>query len=358
MNRILVVDDDKNIRASIMRILADEGYQIELCQNGQEALEKVHGFKPDIILLDVNMPGMDGFEVCRLIKSNETLKDIMILFQTARDIHEDRMRGYALQADDYIVKPYENDELRARIRVLLRLRNAIADLRVANTDLETRVQARTRELSTANEQLKKEIFEREILQQELQTSHDNLVQAYNTTIEGWSRALDYRDKETEGHSQRVTDLTLKIASFMGMGDDELIHVRRGALLHDIGKLGVPDRILLKPGPLTDEEWQIMRSHTDIAFKLLSPVPYLRQSLDIPYCHHEKWDGSGYPQGLKGQQIPLGARIFAIIDVWDALTSDRPYRPAWSREKTLAHIRAQSGTHFDPKVVAAFLEVFS
>ena len=191
---------------------------------------------------------------------------------------------------------------------------------------------------------------------DLQRSNIELSLAYDATIEGWSRALDYRDKETEGHSQRVTDYTLKIAHVMGIREEELIHVRRGALLHDIGKLGVPDAILFKPGKLTDEEWVVMKRHPVIAYELLSPIPYLKRAIDIPYCHHEKWDGTGYPRGLKGEDIPLSSRIFAVVDVWDALNSDRPYRPAWPIEKTRKYIREEAGNHFDPKVVEAFLKV--
>jgi putative nucleotidyltransferase with HDIG domain len=190
----------------------------------------------------------------------------------------------------------------------------------------------------------------------LQRSNAELVLSYDTTLEGWSRALELRDRETEGHTQRVTEMTLRLARALGMSDKELSHARRGALLHDIGKMGVTDAILLKPGPLTDEEWDIMRQHPQFAYEMLSPIAYLRPALDIPYCHHEKWDGTGYPRGLKGEEIPLAARIFAVVDVWDALRSDRPYRPAWPKEKALEHIRAGSGTHFDPKVVEAFLEM--
>ncbi|MBU2609462.1 MAG: PAS domain S-box protein [Chloroflexi bacterium] len=193
---------------------------------------------------------------------------------------------------------------------------------------------------------------------DLQKSNIDLLQAYDNTLEGWSNALDLRDKETEGHSQRVTEMTLRLARQMGMRDSELVHVRRGALLHDIGKMGIPDNILLKPGALTDEEWVIMRKHPVYAYELLYPISYLRPALDIPYSHHEKWDGTGYPRGLKGEHIPLAARIFSIVDVWDALRSERPYRPAWPEEKTLEHIRELTGTHFDPKVVEAFLELLN
>jgi len=184
----------------------------------------------------------------------------------------------------------------------------------------------------------------------LQHSNNELVMAYDATIEGWSRALDLRDKETEGHTQRVTEMTVRLARSYGMKEDELVQVHRGALLHDIGKMGVPDHILLKPGTLTDDEWVAMRMHPKFAYDMLSPIRYLQQALDIPYCHHEKWDGTGYPRGLKGEQIPISARIFAVVDVYDALTSDRPYRAGWPKEKVLEHIRSLSGTHFDPQVV--------
>jgi PAS domain S-box-containing protein len=188
----------------------------------------------------------------------------------------------------------------------------------------------------------------------LQRSNLELILAYDTTIEGWSRALDLRDNETEGHTQRVTELTLSLARTLQIQGPELVHIHRGALLHDIGKMGVPDNILLKPGPLSDAEWIVMQRHPICAYQLLSPIAFLHPALDIPYCHHEKWDGTGYPRGLKGEEIPLSARIFAVVDVWDSLLSDRPYRPAWPADKVREHIREQSGKHFDPKVVDAFL----
>jgi HD-GYP domain-containing protein (c-di-GMP phosphodiesterase class II) len=199
-------------------------------------------------------------------------------------------------------------------------------------------------------------IENATLFESLQRSNLELTVAYDATIEGWSRALDLRDKETEGHTQRVTEMTLKLAGAFGLSEAELVQVRWGSLLHDIGKMGVPDGILLKPGELTEEEWAKMREHPRFAYELLSPIRFLRQALDIPYCHHEKWDGTGYPRGLKGEQIPLVARIFAAVDVWDALHSERPYRAAWPEEKVREHIRALSGTHFDPQVVDVFMQI--
>jgi putative nucleotidyltransferase with HDIG domain len=190
----------------------------------------------------------------------------------------------------------------------------------------------------------------------MQESNNELITAYDATIAGWSRAMDLRDKETEGHTLRVTELTVRLAERMGFSPAEIVNIRRGALLHDIGKLGVPDYVLLKPGPLTDAEWAIMRQHPTYALNLLLPIHYLRPALDIPYCHHEKWDGAGYPRGLKGEAIPFSARLFSIVDVWDALCSDRPYRESWTSQQASQYIKEQSGKHFDPKVVEIFLNM--
>jgi PAS domain S-box-containing protein/putative nucleotidyltransferase with HDIG domain len=189
---------------------------------------------------------------------------------------------------------------------------------------------------------------------ELQRSNTELILAYDTTIEGWSRALELRDQETEGHTKRTTEMTLRLARAMGISEAELVHVRRGALLHDIGKMSIPDSILLKTGPLTEEEWQIMRRHPQYAFELLSPIAYLRPALDIPYCHHERWDGTGYPRGLKEEQIPLASRIFSLVDMWDALNTDRRYHIAWPEDRVKEYIRTLAGSQFDPKVVDLFL----
>ncbi len=190
---------------------------------------------------------------------------------------------------------------------------------------------------------------------DLQRSNMELMLAYDTTLEGWSHALDLRDRDTEGHTQRVTELSMRLAQAMNLGEKELLQMRRGALLHDIGKLGVPDRILHKPGPLSPDEQEIMHCHPVYAYDMLSSIEFLAPAIDIPYCHHEKWDGSGYPRGLKGEQIPLPARIFAIADVWDSIRSDRPYRPAWSVEKSLAHMHEESGKYFDPHIIEIFLK---
>ncbi|MEI8321455.1 MAG: HD domain-containing phosphohydrolase [Alphaproteobacteria bacterium] len=233
----------------------------------------------------------------------------------------------AVKLSEYRVLGFAKDITNQKIN-----EDALADLR---NNLEAIVQQKTAELLMAN---------------------IDLVQAYDTTIEGWSRGMDLRDKETEGHSLRVTEMTVRLAEKFGIDKTALVNVRRGALLHDMGKMGIPDSILLKPGKLTDEEWVIMRKHPQFAVDMLSSITYLQSAMDIPFSHHEKWDGSGYPQGLKEKSIPLAARIFAIVDVWDALRSERPYREAWLEEKVIEHIKAASGSHFDPEVVEIFLNM--
>ncbi len=236
-----------------------------------------------------------------------------------------------------------------------------AELIIANKELVFQNQEkekRAAELIIANKELVFQNQEKEKRATELLIANIDLIQAYDTTIEGWSRAMDLRDKETEGHSLRVAEMTLRLAEKFGMDKTDLVNIRRGALLHDMGKMGIPDNILLKPGKLTDEEWGIMRKHPQFAVDMLSHITYLKSAMDIPFGHHEKWDGSGYPQGLKEKQIPLAARIFAIVDVWDALQSDRPYREAWPEEKVIKYIKAGSGSHFDPEVVETFLNMIN
>ncbi|MBL8103027.1 MAG: response regulator [Anaerolineales bacterium] len=320
---ILIVDDELAGLHTLESILDGQGYQIVMAQNGPEALKKTRELLPDVILLDVMMPGMDGFEVCRNIRNDPLLAEIPIIMLTALDDRKSLLVGLESGADDYITKPYDRYELRARLLGITRLN-------------------RYRKL--LNERAN------------LEVAHEKLLSAYDATIEGWSHAMDLRDKETEGHTLRVTEISEKLGRIMGVSEDELIFMRRGALLHDIGKLGVPDAILLKPDKLTDEEWEIMHQHPQYAYDMIKPIEYLRPALDIPFCHHEKWDGSGYPRGLKGKDIPLTARIFAVVDVWDALTSDRPYRSAWDKEKAREYIKEQSGKHFDPHVVEQFLKM--
>ncbi len=239
-----------------------------------------------------------------------------------------------------------------------RLEQAHASLAQANEDLERRVQERTALLEQANQDLREADAQRSEAAQKIIGLNTELMQAYDATIEGWSRALDLRDKETEGHCQRVTELTVRLARSLRLSEGEIVPIQRGALLHDIGKMGVPDQILLKPGPLTGDEWAVMRLHPTYAYEMLSPIDFLHSALTIPWCHHEKWDGTGYPRGLAGMDIPLAARLFAVADVWDALRSNRPYRAGWPPERVLEHLASLSGTHFDPQAVAAFLQMMA
>ena len=320
---VLIVDDEYSGRETLQSVLEGEGYELEMAENGLQAIEKAKKLLPDVIVLDVMMPGMTGIEVCRRIRSDPQIAEIPIIILTALSDRESLLNALKAGADDFISKPFDRYELRARLMGITRLNR-----------YQKLVQDRAR----------------------LREANEHLLAAYEATIEGWSRALDLRDKETEHHSRRVTQLTIKLAEASGMSADEIMHIRRGSLLHDMGKIGVPDSILHKPAALTDEEWTIMRKHPQLVYDLLYSVEYLRPALNIPYCHHEKWDGTGYPRGLKGEQIPLDARLFAIVDVWDALTSDRPYRPAWSQEEALLFIREQSGSHFDPQAVDLFFKV--
>jgi PAS domain S-box-containing protein len=208
------------------------------------------------------------------------------------------------------------------------------------------------EIQTAS----RDITERKKAEKALQEAHKDLQEAYDRTIEGWVRALDLRDRETEGHTQRVTELTIKVAKTLGFSAEELIHIRRGALLHDMGKMAIPDEILQKPGPLNEMEWEKMRQHPRYAYEMLSPITYLHPALEIPFCHHERWDASGYPRGLKGEGIPLVARLFSIVDVWDALCSDRPYRKKMPPREVVRYLREKSGQLFDPRLIDVFLSI--
>jgi len=200
----------------------------------------------------------------------------------------------------------------------------------------------------------RDITERKKAQEDLLRAHKDLQDAYEKTIRGWVHALDLRDKETEDHTRRVTEITDRLARLLGFSEEDIAHIRRGVLLHDIGKMGIPDEILQKPGPLTEDEWAIMRRHPEFAYQMLSGISYLEKAIDIPYSHHERWDGSGYPRGLKGEKIPLFARMFAIIDVWDALISDRPYRKKIPQDQVIGYIKQEAGRLFDPKIVEIFI----
>lgn len=319
---ILIIDDEPIARATLEALLSKEPYQVHFAEDGMDGLTRAVELQPDVILLDVMMPRLDGYEVCRRIRADHSLSEVPILLITALDDRNSRLAGLSAGADDFITKPFDSFELLVRLRGVTRLNRyrRIAEQR-----------------------------------HELETLHNELLSAYDETIQGWSQALELRDKETKGHTLRVTQKTVTLAQLSGLGEETLKHIWRGAMLHDIGKMGIPDAILRKTGKLTEAEWQIMRQHPIYAYEWLSPIAFLRPALEIPYSHHEKWDGSGYPRGLKGEEIPIAARLFAIIDVWDALTSDRPYRPATEFEEAFQYVLSQSGKHFDPQIVDLFIK---
>ena len=313
---ILIVDDEKSGRRALESLLLGQGYGLAFASNGSEGLSLAKRLEPDLIVLDVMMPGMDGLECLRIIRGNPRLAEIPIILLTALDDRSSRLAGLEAGADDYIVKPFDRLELRTRIRTIIRLNRF----------------------------------------RKLQQALSSLQDAYEATLQGWVRAVDLREHELEGHSQRVAEMTVRLARALRFEPDELVHIHRGALLHDIGKIAIPDSILRKAGPLSESEWEIMRRHPEYARSMLEPIVYLRPSLQIPYCHHERWDGKGYPRGLKGEEIPRAARIFTAVDVWDALISDRPYRLRWEGERVRSYLRENAGVIFDPEVVTTFLEI--
>lgn len=319
---ILIVDDEPIIWQTLEALLPTEQYELHCARDGAEGLAKAIALQPDAILLDVMLPRLDGFAVCRQLREHPLLAEVPILMITSLDDRATRLAGLEAGADDFLTKPFDTLELAARLKTITRL-NRYRHL----------IEQRDR-LARMNEELRA---------------------AYQQTIEGWSQALDLRDHETTGHTRRVTEMTMRLARLVGVEEAAIEHIQRGAILHDIGKMGIPDAILLKPGPLTEEEWKIMRMHPVYAYEWLSTIDFLRPALDIPYCHHEHWDGSGYPRGLRGEQIPLAARLFTIVDVWDALRSDRPYRHALPEREAIAYLQSQEGVLFDPELAAVFIK---
>ncbi|MFZ6030303.1 MAG: HD domain-containing phosphohydrolase [Chloroflexota bacterium] len=326
--KILIVDDLPENLYAIEHLLCSLSHVETYCAcGGDEALKLslVHEFC--LAIVDVQMPGMDGYELVELLRSNQLTKQLPVIFVSGVFSDEYHYRkGYEVGAVDFIAKPFMPEILLSKVQVFINLYDQRLQLERWNHLLEDMVFQRTEELS----------------------------RAYDTTLEGWAKALELRERETAGHSRRVVMLTLRMAETIGIPAEERVHIHRGALLHDIGKMGVPDSILHKPGPLTPEEWQIMRQHPVFAYQLLHNITFLRRALDIPYCHHERWDGTGYPRGLSGEDIPIAARIFTIVDVWDALNSDRPYRGALARGDVVKYVAEEAGRCFDPSLVEVFL----
>jgi putative two-component system response regulator len=335
--RILVVDDQElNLRV-MQAMLGPLGYQVDMARAGQEALDAVRRNPPDLILMDVMMPVLDGFETTRRLKGDPTTRHIPIVMVTALTEVEDRVRALEAGADDFLSKPVEKSELRARARSLLQVKAYHDHMLNYQHELEAEVAKRTHDLRLA---------------------FGRLRGAYLDTIMRLSRAAEYKDEDTGSHITRMSHICAAIARKMGLNDSTVEHLLYASPMHDVGKIGIPDSILLKPGPLNPEEWEIMKQHTVIGAGILTGAEsgFLRLAEVIALTHHERWDGTGYPRGLKGKAIPLAGRIAALADVFDALTSVRPYKPAFSIEKSLAIINEGDGSHFDPQVVRAFLDI--
>jgi len=337
---LLVVDDDRSIRDVLADGLGALGYRVSTADNAREAFRTLEQEGIRLVLTDIDMPGENGIELLRRIKARDPDVDVIMVTGV---VDVDTAIGAIRQgASDYVTKPFNLAEVALVVERTLEKRRLVLENRAYQQRLEQMVAARTAELAQ-----KKEEVER--LYRQLEASYESTLQALVT-------ALDYRDNETQGHSRRVVEYAVLLAERMGIEEPELAWVRRGAILHDVGKIGVPDAILKKPGPLSQEEWEQMRKHPEMGYGMLRHVAFLRPALDIVLSHQERWDGSGYPRGLKGEEIPLGARIFAVVDTFDAMTSDRPYRRALSIREAREEIRRFSGLQFDPLVAETFLAI--
>jgi putative nucleotidyltransferase with HDIG domain len=331
--RILIVDDEEAIREVVATLLTAQGYQCQVAANGEKAIEALREGSYDLVLSDLVMPGVDGLKLIEMVRGHDA--DIPVIMVTAMHDISTAIEAMRRGAYDYSLKPFEKDQLFLSVRRALEHRRLVHENRLYQQELERRVEERTMQLSQALEELE---------------------QSYDYTLEALASALDLKDAETEGHCQRVTAMTIVIARAMGVDETELRQVARGAFLHDIGKMGIPDSILRKPGPLTPDETTIMRTHCDIGYQVLERIPFLREASEIVLSHQEKYDGTGYPRSLRQEQIPLGSRIFAVADTLDAMISDRPYRKALPLPEAKEEIRRYAGTQFDPRVVDVFFTI--
>jgi len=342
--KILIVDDDPFIRKNLQEILSLEGYKVYTAENGKDALEKLFEIEPDIMLIDFLIPEIDGISLCKIIKNNPETVDIGVILITAANDLNTRVKGLASGADDFLNKPFFIPELKARIISLSKMKKYRDFLKNYQNVLEKEVEKKTTELQK--------------IYLELQIAYNEIKDLSLEIIHRLAKAAESRDEYTGFHIQRISFYSTKIAEHLGLSKDKVELIRYGSPLHDIGKLSIPDSILLKPAPLYEKEWEIMKMHTIIGAKILegSKIKYLKVAEKIALLHHERWDGTGYPYGLKGKKIPLFARIVSIADVFDALTSDRPYRKALPVEIAFEIIKNEAGSHFDPELVEIFLKI--
>src|SRR5499425_2986893 len=333
VENILVVDDEEAIREVVSTMLESKGYRCTAVSNGRAAQDFVKRATPDLVLSDMIMPEMDGIKLPEWLRQYDP--EIPVIMVTAIHDISTALEAIRRGAYDYILKPFEKDQLYLGVNRALQHRRLVAENRNYQRDLERQVEERTARLTIALAQLE---------------------QSYDDTLEALGSALDLKDAETEGHCQRVTAFTISIAKAVPVPLPYLPVLARAAFLHDIGKMAVPDSILRKPGPLNDDEKKIMRTHCDIGYNMLTKIPFLRDAAEIVLAHQEFFDGTGYPRRLRGEQIPLGARIFSVADALDAMISDRPYRRALPMSHARDEIRRCAGTQFDPKIVEVFLSI--
>jgi putative nucleotidyltransferase with HDIG domain len=337
---ILVVDDDSAIRDVLAESLGDCGYSCETATNGVEALRAFKAGFFQLLISDIDMPFMDGVHLLNEVKALRPDTEIIMLTGVV-DL-DTAIRSMRMGASDYLTKPFNLDQVRITVDRALEKQRLVKENREYRLTLEAKVTERTAELSRKTVEVE-ELFRR-------------LNESYQSTLEALATALDARDAETLGHSVRVGAYTVEVAQRLGVREPQITDIYRGALLHDVGKIGIPDAILLKPGKLTADEWVEMRKHPEIGARMLQGIRFLEGAIPIVLCHQERFDGKGYPARLKGEAIPLGARIFAVVDTLDAMTSDRPYRRALSYDRARAEIIQYSGTQFDPRVVEIFLSI--
>lgn len=331
--QVLIVDDEEAIREVVSTLLESQGYQCGAVGNGRLAVEHLKRTSVDLVLSDMLMPEMDGLQLLSWLRSYDP--EIPMIMVTAMHDVSTALDSIRCGAYDYILKPFEKDQLFLSVRRALEHRRLLLENRNYQRNLEQLVEQRTGELKKALNELE---------------------QSYDATLEALGGALDLKDSETVGHCKRVTAYTMAMAKAMNLPIESLPQIARAAFLHDIGKMAIPDRILQKPGPLNDEERAVMRTHCDIGYKMLLRIPFLTQAAEIVLSHQEYYDGTGYPRRLRGEQIPLGARIFAVADAVDAMLSDRPYRKALGVDHARTEVKRCSGTQFDPKVVEVFLSL--
>ncbi len=334
---ILVADDEKSIREVLGDILIMEGYTVLYAENGADTLQTVREHQVDVILLDLQMPDMNGLEVTRLLKNDVSLMHIPVVIVTGLNDRKARVEALTNGADDFLLKPPHVAELAARVRSLVKVKAYNDYMRNHQKELEKKVRERTRQLNNAMNELKRASLD---------------------TIYRLSRAAEYRDEDTSMHIQRVSNYAASLAKAIGMPDQDVERILYTASMHDIGKIGIPDLVLLKPGKLNEQEWSIMRQHASLGAQILSgsTSELLKTGEVIALAHHEKWDGSGYPAGLKSTEIPLEGRITAVADVFDALTSKRPYKEPFPMETAFNILTGEGGTHFDPELVEGFLSI--